>query len=317
MRGIDISRYQNVTDWNAVKRHGVQFVWVKGTDGGGPAPVQRADAQVAGARSVGIPVSIYHYAQLSPSPEAQADILAAEVRRLEARYGPLLVPPALDLEDPHAPGSAAATFARRFLFRLKAHGFGRVTLYANTSMLTGIRADDIRRDIPGVVIWAASYGNNNGTRHPLPYGGWVDVHQYTSVGQVPGIRASGVDLNYAADLNWMNGDPDVDWNDKANGFFWDGYPARPDFEFGTMLAESYNHAKTAEAAALRTEAKVSALTGTLSDNQAALLAAISDDETQITLSPEQMELLLNGVEDASARSLYEALRDRFEPDAEA
>lgn len=317
MLGIDISRYQNVTDWNAVKRHGVRFVWVKGTDGGGPAPVQRADAQVAGARSVGTPVGIYHYAQLLPAPEAQADVLAAEVRRLEARYGPLLVPPALDLEDPHVPGSAAATFARRFLARLKAHGFGRVTLYANTSMLTGIRADDIRRDIPGVVIWAARYGDNDGRNNGLGgYRGWVDVHQYTSVGQVSGIQASGVDLNEAANLNWMNGDV-MDWKDRANGFFWDGYPARPDFEFGTMLAESYNHAKTAQDAALRTEAKLAALTGTLSDNQAALLAAISDDETQITLSPEQMELLLNGVEDASARGLYEALRARFDPPTES
>lgn len=223
MLGIDISRYQNVTDWNAVKRHGVSYVWVKGTDGGGPAPVQRADGQVAGARSVGIPVGIYHYAQLSPSPEAQADVLSAEVRRLEARYGTLAVPPALDLEDPHTPGGAAADFARRFLVRLlDHHRFAKVMLYANTSMLTGIRADDIRRDIGGnrVGIWAARYGANNGANNGLGgYGGWVDVHQYTSTGSVPGIQASGVDLNYSANLSWMNGDEDMALTDPMRPYF--------------------------------------------------------------------------------------------------
>lgn len=250
MLGIDIARYQNVTDWNAVKRHGVSFVWVKGTDGGGPAPVQRADAQVAGARSVGIPVGIYHYAQLSPSPEAQADVLAAEVRRLEARYGPLAVPPALDLEDPHSPGSAAATFARRFLTRLKAHGFNRVMIYANTSMLTGIRADDIRRDIPGVGIWAARYGANDGQNNGLGgYGGWVDVHQYTAVGQVPGIRASGVDLNEAANLDWMNGAPDVNLTDPMRKYFsgpGTNWPEEiKDMDVGTTLANTFSFAKNA------------------------------------------------------------------------
>jgi GH25 family lysozyme M1 (1,4-beta-N-acetylmuramidase) len=234
MLGLDIARYQEVTDWNAVKQHGVRFIWVKGTDGGGPAPVQRADGQVAGSRSVGIPVGIYHYAQLSPSPEAQADVLAAEHRRLEARYGPLLVPPALDLEKPHSPGSVAATFARRFLVRLKAHGFNRVMLYANTSMLTGIRADDIRRDIPGVGIWAARYGANDGRNNGLGgYGGWVDVHQYASVGRVPGIRASGVDLNEAANLAWMNGADDVELTDKVR--WGDGHEVM----VKDILAEAY------------------------------------------------------------------------------
>ncbi|MET0233363.1 MAG: glycoside hydrolase family 25 protein [Kibdelosporangium sp.] len=185
--GIDIYRYQTVTDWNAVKRHGVSFVYVKGTDGGGPAIV-RADAQVRGAQSVGIPVGLYHYAQLSPSPEAQADALTAEVHRLDATG----LPPALDLEDPHRPGGAARDFAYRFLNRLRNNGFGSVTLYANTSMLNGITADTL--GVPGTVVWAAAYGPDDGNRHPLSYRGRVNIHQYTSVGLVPGISGR-VDLN--------------------------------------------------------------------------------------------------------------------------
>lgn len=185
--GIDVYRYQTVTDWAAVKRHGVSFVYVKGTDGGGPARV-RADSQVNGAKAVGLPVGLYHYAQLSPSPEVQADVLTGEVRRLGAAD----LPPALDLEDPFLPNAAARQFAHRFLNKMRANGFEIVTLYANTSMLAGIGS----LEIPGLRIWAANYGPNNGHRNPMSYRGRVDIHQYTSAGRVPGITGS-VDLNEA------------------------------------------------------------------------------------------------------------------------
>lgn len=187
-RGIDVyQKYQTVTDWAKVKGSGVTFVYIKGTDGGGLAPVH-ADAYVKGSKSVGLPTGLYHYAELTPSPEAQADVLTAEVKRLGADG----LPPALDLESPFAPGSAARAFAQRFLNRLRANGFPVVTLYANTSMLTGISADTL--GVPGVKIWAANYGVNDGTRHGYSYKGHADIHQYTSVGRVPGITGS-VDMN--------------------------------------------------------------------------------------------------------------------------
>jgi GH25 family lysozyme M1 (1,4-beta-N-acetylmuramidase) len=205
-RGIDIYRYQTVTDWNAVRASGVRFVYVKGTDGGGPALV-RADGQVRGAQSVGLPVGLYHYAQLFPFPEAQANSLTGEVTRLKA-FG---LPPALDLEHPHQPGQPARDFTIRFLNQLRRNGFRRVTLYANTSMLTGIGADSIPAaagfDPDDVVIWAAQYSVNDGRRHPLRYAGRVNIHQYTSVGGVPGINGR-VDLNEAFDEYWI-GDDDV------------------------------------------------------------------------------------------------------------
>lgn len=188
--GIDIyQKYQTVTDWKRVRDFGVSFIYVKGTDGGGLASVH-ADTYVRGAKSVGIPVGLYHYAELSPSPEAQADVLTAEVRRLGAGG----LPPALDLESPFVPGSAARSFAQRFLNRLRANGFTTVTLYANTSMLAGINADTL--GVPGVRIWAANYGPNDGQEHGYSYKGHVDVHQYTSVGSVPGINGS-IDMNNA------------------------------------------------------------------------------------------------------------------------
>ena len=201
--GIDIyDRYQDVTDWRAVRDHGVRFCIIKATDGGGRA-VAPADALVRGARSVGIPVGLYHYAQLSPSPEIQADVLAGEMRRL----APIQLPPVLDLEGDFHPRaedspavraqkiSRAVDFGRRFATRLSAGGHPRVLLYANTSFLSQLRPQTW--GLPGLLIWAADYGPNDGRRHPdlSPYTGPVAIHQYTDRGAVPGITASGVDLN--------------------------------------------------------------------------------------------------------------------------
>lgn len=199
--GIDIYRYQTVTDWSAVTRHGVSFVYVKGTDGGRVAQ-QRADGQVKGAQDAGLPVGLYHYAQLSPKPEIQADVFTAEILRLGATG----LPPALDLEDPHKPGAAAWDFAHRFLTRLRTNGFQKVTLYANTSMLAGIQADTL--GVPNTLIWAAAYGPNDGQRHPLAYRGRVDIHQFTSEGTIPGITGR-VDLNESFTEDIPTGDDDV------------------------------------------------------------------------------------------------------------
>ncbi|MCG8916955.1 glycoside hydrolase family 25 protein [Actinokineospora sp. PR83] len=194
MFGIDIyGRYQTVTDWWAVRGAGVRFAWVKASDGGGPALV-RADALVAGARSVGIAVGLYHFAQKSPGPEVQAGVLAGEVSRLGARG----VVPALDMEDNAGAGlrwsvAEAREYGTRFLHRLRELGYDRTAIYSSVGQLGQWRPEGW--GVPELVIWAARYGSNNGSNQGLGgYSGRVDVHQYTSVGRVPGISGS-VDLN--------------------------------------------------------------------------------------------------------------------------
>jgi GH25 family lysozyme M1 (1,4-beta-N-acetylmuramidase) len=200
--GIDIyDRYQDITNAVALRDSPYDFAYVKGTDGGGPANV-RPDAFVNQLKTIGLPVGLYHYAQLSPSPEAQADVLTAAVRRTGATG----LPPALDLEDPHPATFASRPFAERFLLRLVRNGYRQVTLYANTSMLNGIRAwelhDVIRRAGGELLVWAANYGNNDGAytasdatrlRGAYPHPVWV--HQYSSTVAVPGVSGR-VDGNY-------------------------------------------------------------------------------------------------------------------------
>ncbi|GAA3532514.1 hypothetical protein GCM10022222_14740 [Amycolatopsis ultiminotia] len=189
--GIDIYRsFQHVTDWQAVKNHGVTYVYVKLSDGGGNPQGGTGDAEVAGAKSVGIPVGGYHFVQASPSPEAQAGVLLGEVRRLGATG----CAPMLDLEDnpassaqPNIPDDQKRGFATAFLNEVARQGF-RPGVYLNNALAKKLRPDTW--GVPGLVIWIARYG-----ARPDAAAGHYDLHQYSSTGQVPGITANGIDLD--------------------------------------------------------------------------------------------------------------------------
>lgn len=58
-----------------------------------------------------------------------------------------------------------------------------------------------------------------------------------------------------------------------------------------------------------TNAKLDAIAGSLNDNQAALLAAIGDEPTQIDLTDAQVQLLLKGLSDQTKEAVKAALRE--------
>lgn len=186
MLGIDVyERWNHVTDWQAVKSSGVGVVWVKLTDGGGPAAVL-GDHYVNGARSVGLPVGGYHFAEATPTPEVQADVFAAELLRLRT----LEVAPALDLEASGivSPETFRERFWRHFRARIQLR---RVLTYASASWYAGRLVD--APVIPGEELWVAKYGINDGRDHGAGVPTW-DVHQYTSAGLLAGISGR-VDLD--------------------------------------------------------------------------------------------------------------------------
>lgn len=316
MLGIDIHPYyQRSIHWPTVANGPVRYVWVKVSDGGTrylktvQGITYRPDGQVAGARSVGLPVGGYHYAQFSPSPEAQADVLTTEVRRV----GALGLPPALDLEDPFVPGAGAREFAIQFLRRLQANGFGRVAIYANTSMLANIRPD--AWNIPDLLIWAADYGTNNGGRNPdlRPYTGRADVHQYTSRGQLAGIGPEFVDLNESLTTLHHEEDEDMDWSDKVEHPHVPD-PARPGrgklIVVKDALLLGNDAAQRGEAIAKRLEVKLDALASQLSDDEANVIAAVrqiiaDDEDVEVVLGPEQYEQLLAALPPVVKRGLRE------------
>ncbi|SMC19277.1 Putative peptidoglycan binding domain-containing protein [Clostridium acidisoli DSM 12555] len=61
-RGIDIYSEDNVTDWNAVKASNIQAVYIKASDGISYIN-PKMDSQYHGAKSVGLLVGFYHFAE--------------------------------------------------------------------------------------------------------------------------------------------------------------------------------------------------------------------------------------------------------------
>lgn len=251
--GVDIYRYQTVTDWRRFAET-AKFAWVKLTDGNGPAVV-RGDKQVNGCKSVRVPVGGYHWAQPG-DPKHQAQVFIGELRRLNA----LDLAPALDLEDEKFSLPAARDFGIKFCHEVARAGY-RPALYTSASWAGTLRPD--QWGIPGLVIWIAAYGSNNGQRYPSAvtryYSGRYDVHQYTSRGRVPGVSGE-VDLNWAltgVPRNTMHKESDdmqlddkVDW-EKINALG----PATP----GHKILSTWQHAQAARQHAQAARAELAGL----------------------------------------------------------
>jgi len=176
--GIDVySKYQNVTDWGAVRRSGRLFVYMKMTDA---MTTRDTGNWVQQARAAGLAVGAYGYAQPG-SARDQYDFL----RRTARNRGAVDLSPALDLEDPFVPGATAVQFAVAWLRR--AIEVGEIPVwYANDSFMSYC-LPAVRAQVPSVWPWIARYG-----AHPKnTFRTW----QYSSSGVVPGIKAAGVDLS--------------------------------------------------------------------------------------------------------------------------
>ncbi|SHF41486.1 glycoside hydrolase family 25 protein [Streptoalloteichus hindustanus] len=210
--GVDVSSWQGEPDWGAVRRAGVEFAYVKTTEGTGYLNPVR-DAQFRGARDAGLVVGVYHYGRpdYGNSPQAEADYYVREVLRLGAS-GPGLLPPCLDIEEA-APRVAdwCTAFVARVRERLGRHP---VLVYASTSYINGhlgegwANATDIR-------WWVAHYDRSPGD--PGYKSPRVVMHQYTRHGRVAGV-AGDVDMNRAmrALQDITGSEDDVSYEDAYN-----------------------------------------------------------------------------------------------------
>ncbi|WP_084022576.1 glycoside hydrolase family 25 protein [Amycolatopsis thermoflava] len=204
--GVDLHcYYQRAINWGALAAANlggsrVEYGWVKVSDGGS-AYTKKVDGvtyypstMVNGLKGIGRKVGAYHYAQFSPSPEAQADVLVREARRLDA----MDLVPMLDLEDPFEANAAAKDFAIRFCKRVAAQGV-KPGVYMSASFAKTLRPD--QWGIPGLVIWIARYGAKPEAAGSAQYTGRYDIHQYSSTQDIGGL--ADVDVNWAYTNNHL------------------------------------------------------------------------------------------------------------------
>ena len=92
IHGIDVSKFQGDIDWSQVAGSGVQFAWIKASEGGDRAD-ERFEANWQGAKAAGVPHGAYHFVYwCRPPMEEMANF------EQSAPVEPDALPPVLDVE---------------------------------------------------------------------------------------------------------------------------------------------------------------------------------------------------------------------------
>src|SRR5712671_3643446 len=116
--GTDVSHYQGTINWTSVKNDGITFAWAKATQSTGYVDPFYTN-NVVNAKSVGIPIGGYHFAQPSDNPNLtganSADSEAAHYWNVVSNFGKmdgLSMIPMLDWEDTGATNGTGLTTAQ-------------------------------------------------------------------------------------------------------------------------------------------------------------------------------------------------------------
>lgn len=192
VHGTDAARFQTQVDWRAARVNGVNFAFLKATEGGDRVdPVFRANWQAA--RAAGVRVGAYHFWYHCRSGAEQARWFIRNVPR-----SPGALPPVLDLEwTPHSPtctrrppGPELRREAEVFLDALERHYRQRPIVYVTPDIY---RDADLGR-LRGTEFWLRSVAGHPAQVYP---GQRWTFWQYSGTALIPGI-AGKADANVFA-----------------------------------------------------------------------------------------------------------------------
>ncbi|URZ15343.1 GH25 family lysozyme [Clostridium felsineum] len=173
MNGIDIYNGSEIADWDAIKSSGVQYVYLKATEG-----LTFNDSKMKefynGAKSVGLKVGFYHFLHRNnPYMEAQHFINMISSFKADMKY-------MIDVEAQefsNAGQNDTSTRVRQFYDYMQSKGY-ECAVYTYSSFYKEL-FDDRVKSLP---LWLAEYG----VKKPsvTQYIGW----QYAEDGNVPGVN---------------------------------------------------------------------------------------------------------------------------------
>ncbi|HKP32114.1 MAG TPA: glycoside hydrolase family 25 protein [Chitinophagaceae bacterium] len=191
IHGIDVSKYQNIIDWESVKEMQVEdvkvsFAFIKATEG-----ISNTDAYFKRnwklARDAGIARGAYHFFLATKSGKMQAENF---IKKVDLEPGDL--PPVLDVEQTY--GVAPAKMRERiieWLQTVEAYYKVKPILYTNVDFYKFYLKDEF----DGYPLWVAHYLQKE---RPRIHRDWI-FWQHSESGHVNGIRAY-------VDFNVFNGD---------------------------------------------------------------------------------------------------------------
>ncbi|BCL17472.1 GH25 family lysozyme [Micromonospora sagamiensis] len=199
--GIDVSHHQGSINWTSVRDAGVEFAFIKATEGTSYKDPAFNTNYVA-AYHAGVVRGAYHFALPDRSSGAtQANYLASSGGAWSADSRTL--PAALDIEyNPYGPAcyglsqSAMRTWIADFLDTYRARTGRYAVVYTTTNWWTTCTGN-WSGPWANHPLWIARWSTSPGT---LPAGApFWSFWQYTSTGRVSGISGD-------VDRNYFNGD---------------------------------------------------------------------------------------------------------------
>ena len=191
--GIDVSHFQGQVDWQAVKRDGLSFTYIKASEG-----TSLADADFPenwkGATDNALLRGAYHVFSPDDDGDAQADYFLSRLKAQQIDYTGAL-PPALDIEAlPKDSLGAARPHIAQWLHRVEAALGCKPIIYTSP----GTWDTEFPGDFTGYGLWLADYA-----RSPTLPQGWKDwtFWQYSDTGDYTGVGGT-------VDLDRFNGTAD-------------------------------------------------------------------------------------------------------------
>lgn len=193
MTVIDISRYQGVVDFGAVKSAGVGVVIAKmGGGDAGPYVDANWSTNRDGIRAAGLKLGSYYFNGPGQSPIAAADY---QFQNINYRPGDLVV---IDVEGGAIAWSVSQVI--EWVNQMLSHGVpaSSIGVYMSASVVRNYNWGPVAA--LGTFLWVASYGANTGQPGTPPtvlhWSGWA-FWQYTSNGSVAGVPGR-VDMSQIA-----------------------------------------------------------------------------------------------------------------------
>ncbi|MDU6546804.1 GH25 family lysozyme [Anaerococcus vaginalis] len=197
--GIDISVWNEIVNWNEIKKAGIDFVIIRSSgsyaSNGKLYKDSKFDSHIRGALNAGLQVGIYHYSQAITRDEAilEARYVDSIIRPYKSK---LTLPVAFDRElYSESNGYYGRTYkigkekdaevSLAFLDEITRLGY-KGSFYSYTSYLNN--QINMNKISPKYPVWVAQY--NYKCDYKGPYTTW----QYSSQGKVNGIRGN-VDMN--------------------------------------------------------------------------------------------------------------------------
>jgi lysozyme len=189
VHGIDVSRFQTSIDWRTARANGVNFAFIKATEGGDRVDPM-FESHWRGAAAAGVRRGAYHFFYHCRPAAEQARWFIKAVPKT-----PGMLPPVLDMEwTPTSPtctlrrdGATIRDEARTFINILERHYGQRPLIYTTVDFFN----DTELWRLQGVEFWLRSVADHpHGVYDGTSWSFW----QYTSTGVVAGI-AGPVDIN--------------------------------------------------------------------------------------------------------------------------